>query len=263
MFQELSSDLLELLNKAVKNNINEYAIYVKSNDKGGGYMGDIQFITLVNKTTNETKYFVLKQEPSVGMNFVKPCCQNENYFYKVIWPSLQEFYGKRTGKVFDMVPYCFGTSENGYKKILLENLQTKGFQLHDKTKTLNHEHLEILFKTYGVFHAISMALRVQNNEEFKRFVTTLTSLREMIFINDDFLSLLLIQRLKECRKYFDPITDGGILNKLNEFETNAPARIHEALNDYKKEGVIIHGDCWNNNYLFKYNVSNIFCNSSC
>lgn len=266
MTTNIPEDLLVLLKEAINNNINsendvisDFLIDVVNNDvKGDGFVGDILFVTLTHKKTEEIQELIIKQEKckdGKAIEISKRPFENEIYFYKTIWPVFQKFYRDQTGKSLDLVPNCLSTSNIALKRIILENVTSKGFAMHDKSKAFDENHLVTIFETYGLYHGISFALRELDNEQYKRLVDPLGSIWKDSFSDGQISSKLHSKRVKLIFSYFDESTEKPILQKLKNFEENGAQKVHQAMVYDKYEGVIQHGDCWSNNMMFKYDVS--------
>jgi hypothetical protein len=107
--------------------------------------------------------------------------------------------------------------------IVFENLKKDGYDLWPKKDPVTRRHLEIVVSEYGKFHAISVAMREQQSNKFSE----LTNL-----LGDHF-------------KEFVEATDF-----VNLFEKV----LVEMLENIDGLKVIIHGDCWNNNFMCKFEV---------
>lgn len=255
MADTFSPELNKLLIKFLNDNINEYNLEVTRNKKGDGFASEILFITLTNKKVCNKKHLVLKQQPDTIIEHLVAIYSNETWFYKAVWPSLQKFYMDVSGNIIDFVPKCYGTTDDARNSILMENLRNIGYCLYDKSTPLDVAHFELIFKTYGIFHGISLALKIQNRKEYIRLLTPLIKLRTQIFSEGHFLTKLLIDRFKDSQEYFDPLTESHIIEKLLEYEKNGINLINETWTSNGVQGVITHGDCWSNNMMFKYDVS--------
>lgn len=124
MFSKISSDLLQLLKNVVQEDIEEFNVELMNNEKGEGFVGEILFVTLTHKITREMKEVVIKQEQLKNgeiLSDLSGIFQREVYFYADIWPLLEKYYENVTGKQLSFVPKCLVTSDEGRKRIILEN----------------------------------------------------------------------------------------------------------------------------------------------
>lgn len=258
MSVSISPDLLDLLNSAVHGRISEYSIEVKAFDgKGEGFVGDILYVNLVDKETKEKQFLVVKQQKSYDgkpFEFTAPLFDNEIHFYITIWPTLHKFYQEKTGKVLNIVPHCLATSTTGFKRLVLENLLSKDFVLHDKRKPLNKEHFSLIFNTYGIYHGISMALKEQNIEEYNRLLEPLQPLWKSAYDNESFAGKILKLLSRTCQNLFDEKSEKSVIERLQVYEQEGPKIIKECLQQGGGDGVLLHGDCWSNNNMFRYKV---------
>ncbi|RZC41667.1 EcKinase domain containing protein, partial [Asbolus verrucosus] len=153
----------------------------------------------------------------------------------------------------EYVPKCLKVSIEEHSEMLaLENLKVSGFEVFDKTCFLDHDHISLIFLTYGRFHASSFALRDQQPEEYEKLVGRFSNVYEKL-INDetDFYKKLL--RTHVTRVMIDcliPGEDDEIINKFHKYENDGICRIfEEVVTDSSDYPAILHGDCWSNNMI--------------
>lgn len=257
MFEEIPTDLLKLLKCVVAGSLEEYDVELLNNEKGEGFVGEIIFINLTHKVTREKTHLILKQEQVRNGETVekfRTLCRNELEFYDVIWPFLRNYYKNVSNTIVDFVPKYFGGSNEGRIKIVLENLRQPGYSTYDKSKPFDDDHCQIIFKTYGIYHGISMALRELDNEQYKKLVGDKSNVFAKEF-EKELMRKAFIDRLEESKEYFDPVKDKSILDKLEICKQFELQPLCQLLNEAYPNGVILHGDCWSNNLMFKYDVS--------
>ncbi|KAI4467393.1 hypothetical protein MML48_2g00009469 [Holotrichia oblita] len=190
-----------------------------------------------------------------GGTAFKSVYTNEIYFYERVIPAYMEFLGKNgVTDSFRNVPECYGSAD---KKILaLRNLRSDGYDLCDKKFIGNEEHIELVLKTYAKFHAIGFGYKDQKPELYNKLVEGVVD----IFSNasedlnkqrvegakvliQDFLS-----RLDPRKDKFILDQSQNIVDKLTEFDLSLRTLTYA-------NSILIHGDCWCNNMMFKYTDS--------
>lgn len=261
--EKISSDVVALIKSVVTGDINEFSINVEDfNGKGEGFVGEVLFLCLTNNKTKEKKDIIIKQQRTLNgepLRYTVNAFENEIYFYTDIWPTLEKFYRCATGKLVNFVPKCVGTSRGQLRRIALENLKLEGFVTYDKTNPFDKEHFSKVLEKYGVFHALSMALKVQNVEEFNRLVALLRPVREAEFDDKSFGGKLLKRISHEFQEKFGP-DDEVLIGQLKMYAEFGPKIVNHCHCEGKLNGILLHGDCWSNNFMFKYDVSlSLFC----
>lgn len=259
MTEVFQFELREILNKVVKGTIQDFSIDIENiADQAGGFTGDIFFVTLSKKDTLEKQCVVLKQQKGANgqpFDYTIPFFENEIQFYSRILPELQQFYRDVTGKIFDKVPICHVTSNGPNKRLVLENLLNEKFEGYDKTKFFDEAHFEMIFETYGLYHAISMAFREKKAEKYSILENVLEPMWKTTFQTGSFMSTVLVMTCTEVQKFFEDETEKPLLNKLRLYERQGPEILNDCLWQGRTHCVFIHGDCWSNNLMFKYDVS--------
>lgn len=142
--------------------------------------------------------------------------------------------------------------------IFLEDLSKFSYSMIDKEE-LNVEHILLVMKALGKFHAISFAMKDQQPESFSEIVN---ELQEHVFGHG--------QNLELAEAYNTAAMN--VINSINDDEDapllEAILRLYErdqydlmldCINGSEAEphAVIIHGDMWSNNTMFQFDDTNI------
>nr|CAI5855347.1 unnamed protein product [Callosobruchus analis] len=186
------------------------------------------------------------------------------YMYDQIFPAFEAFQKqKKVQDPFKAYPKCYKCLKV-YKKdvIVLENIKSSGYQLHDKLKCMNLSHTKTVLQEYAKLHALSFALENQNPELFS---TLLDGCTEDLFL--DFLKKPKYQQsindsLQQGVNILKKYDGDDLAAKYARITTDGVNRVIELLEEKNDQRVINHGDCWNNNFMFKYKDANKDCTSS-
>lgn len=157
---------------------------------------------------------------------------------------------------FNEIAKCYRTITTEFEEgLYFEDLKVSGFEMFDRFQDVTIDHVKLVMNTLGKFHAISFALRDQNPKKFNEFKE----------IQDIFLTRKADENL---RNYFVSLTDRAIKTLDEKLHANLIEKVIKlcgnSLMDTMIEcvdgtanepySVLCHGDCWNNNILFKYKV---------
>lgn len=214
-------------------------------------------MTLQNKATNEKLHLVVKQSlPTDNLTAAEMVYRtyfNEIYFYKYIWPTFEKFQESFTSvKQFDKIPKCYAVkSESNKQVILLENLKYTGFDMFKRDEAFSDIHIKLLLKLYGQFHGTSAAFREHSQEEFQKLSNELKDSLKCFF-NMNAMKIFLHLFLTQTNLLLE---DEKIKEKLKIYIEKNSQIACDALEYDGKNPVILHGDCWSNNFLFKFDVS--------
>lgn len=130
------------------------------------------------------------------------------------------------------------------------------YQIRDRKEPLNYEHCVLVMKQYGKLHALSLALRHQNPEEFQKLASHLQS-NLMAGIAKEHMQPSYDMRCDKIMEHLDPEKYSMELEKIKKLKPRCfdimSNKINSSTND--RHAVIIHGDSWINNMLFRYDVS--------
>lgn len=224
------------------------------NEKGEGYLGELNFVTVTDEETKRTLDLVIKKNFTNGPFSLRPQFLNEILMYTEIWPALNQVQAKVEDKfesVTDLLDCCDKEKE---EMIILRNLKNDGFEIYDKKIPLDRKHASKILTELGKFHALSYALKKINNEEYVK----LSKKVENLYYNylGDFSETWVLS-LEVAFKALDSVEDEVLVKYLKNFLTVAEVdkMMKKSIEYNEGNDVILHGDPWTSNALYKYNVN--------
>lgn len=181
--------------------------------------------------------------------------KREIFFYEKLFPTFLDFQEKCGVKnLFRSVPkFYYSSLEYKRETLVLENLKTVGYSMWDRQKPMPESHLKLIMREYGRLHAISFAMKAKNSEIYKELVDNLPEL----FTDQVEMWLESMKNgLSICIKYFDEEKDAEIIKRLEKYLEGLKDLMMKMMVNVVDDvySVILHGDCWCNNLLFKYGV---------
>ncbi|XP_072390748.1 uncharacterized protein [Diabrotica undecimpunctata] len=255
----LPQDVCQLVEKSLNQSLDNLDVTIHvGNKKGEGYIGEIIFASFKNKKTLKEDHLVIKKVFSSDKEetraFLSHSYLNEINFYINIWPAFKTFQKSFIStKLLDVVPKCYGTSSlSGSEKVILENLKFSNYDVHPKKVVVSDALYEEIFKLYGQFHAISFAMKHYQPKEYEKLTEPLHN-NWLGFLNTDLCTRGIIDTFKALEKILELKNEDDLLRKIQPYVKNG-VKIYEEGVKYKGAySVIIHGDCWSNNMMIKYN----------
>ncbi|KAL3277102.1 hypothetical protein HHI36_012460 [Cryptolaemus montrouzieri] len=238
-------------------NIHEYDIQIEGNtEKGENFMGDITFITLIPRNGKEQYNLVVKTATnSQTLRKAMPIestYKRETCMYTKVFPELKNFISSvKSNFELSFVPKILWVCEEKlYETLVMENLKYKGYGSWDKSKPMNVDHILLVMKRIGEFHALSLAFSDQKHEKFKEISTNLTNIwiEFSKFIDTD---ITYGRLLKDVMILFEEAGRIDLVDKFKPIVDNVKYIVTKETPEEDRL-VICHGDCWNNNLLFKY-----------
>ncbi|CAH1119518.1 unnamed protein product [Phaedon cochleariae] len=252
-----NSDILSWIEQSVEHEhfVKQEIVLTGTTGKTEGYSGDIVFAKVIGVDTVgnnrevdlaikiATQNKILREQLS---NLMEECYQREIYVYEKIFPAFEKFQEER--KIidrFNAVPKCYRTFLS--EVIVLENLRTQGYKLHNKGIPMNLQHIELVLSNYAKLHALSFAFRDQKAEEYN--ILTSSYYRHSIQMIEQ-ISEIFKNAKSNVVKHLNEVSRMDLAEKYKEvLENNS---ILDILKDEVEHVVITHGDCHNNNFIFQY-----------
>lgn len=233
--------------------------------KGDNYIGVIYRIT-VKPPKGDTLNIIAKLPPQNAARreqfFARPCFLRESEFYDVIYPMYEKFQAEKGIDVekdgFHYKPACYRSlTEDMNEGLFLEDLKVPGFEMFDRFKEVTKEHVLKVMEALAKFHAISYALKDQKPELLEPY----KDMVDIFFQRDDesmeHIKVWFENLKKQAYAALDTMDNDDLKERARQelkqdFFTQIGASIDgKAAEPYT---VLCHGDCWNNNIMYKYEV---------
>lgn len=171
-------------------------------------------------------------------------------------PTLRKFEQlKGIENGFTEYPKCYRTIDVDLNECLFfEDLSVRGFTIiNRRTEDVTADHVYLVMKTLGKFHAISFALKDQQPEKFNELASMLSE----IFVRreDDHLREFFNKQSEFVFKSVSGEEDAELLAKAKKMYERDVIDVAADCIDLKLIGsatVITHGDAWQNNIMFRY-----------
>lgn len=223
------------------------------------------FATLV--TSVKVKYSLHQQEQSVSYvvkmspdpkkifeGFADTLFKKEVGFYKELSSALSSEL-EDVGEVGLRVPECFYVSgDSGAEMIFLEDLRPRGFRMGDSKKGLDVGHTKLVLQELARFHAASLLLLAKTSNQDLAVKYDFLKMDWTNFGDNarDFVQRFLSFVMNKNADILHLV--GGYKTAEDWLITNS-SRGYEMMEDHLNTvmpfDVICHGDCWNNNILFR------------
>lgn len=181
----------------------------------------------------------------------------EQYTFHQILPAFEKFQSKHVtdaAKMFTNYPKIFSASsqlEDEY--VILEDLSAAGYTNVDRPSALGFDKCVLVLETLARFHAISFAFKDQHFDEFTKLTEHLSEIIFVEPVNDGFISFLK-DNIGYSLTTLDKEKDAEVICKIQEFGEVYAKSMVECCRE-KEDAVILHGDCWISNMMFKQNVN--------
>ncbi|KAH8368473.1 hypothetical protein KR084_012037 [Drosophila pseudotakahashii] len=232
----------------------------RASAKGDNYLGVVWRLQVAPADSQRSLVVKLPPQNRVRRKqfFARPCFLRETAAYEEFLPlaeMIQEKWSIPAEDRFRQHALCVGTRQDEPNEcIVLEDLSCSGFSLHNRFHDLSLEQVRQVIRTYAKLHAITLAAKRQFPERMEKLQ-------------------LLVDIFEQRREdhalgvYFENLKGSALSSLLC---SAADDRYRMRLESYFARGsyfelllplvsgsncepfaVICHGDCWNNNILYK------------
>ncbi|XP_075984377.1 uncharacterized protein LOC142982016 [Anticarsia gemmatalis] len=184
---------------------------------------------------------------------------NEVAFYTKIWPAFLDFQNQwNIHNQFKSIPKCY-LAQNDC--VVLKDLKRDGFVMADRRQGLGLEQCYLVLKQLSHFHALSLAMKAHNPDGFYELLNDKDGVNEVFFLEEN---------TEYYKNYYREATRNAIAMVEQELSGSEDKEVYlekfrrfcseerffhtmvELVTPQEPLAVICHGDCWTNNFLFKY-----------
>ncbi|KAJ8926077.1 hypothetical protein NQ315_009933 [Exocentrus adspersus] len=258
-----SADLATWVQAAMtKEGIRNYKLDVSGNSvKGDGYLGEVTFVEVTPDLGSKRIHLVVKSAKTSDefrqQTPVKEAYERETFMYTRVFPVFEEFQKEFAAEArFDKLARCYGAcSENKKEALIMENLKVAGFEIHDRYAPQNLNHALYVFQNYGKLHAVSLAMKLKEPVLFEKLTRNMTDVMGKFLLQSK-----LVPSLTKCfESAVEVLQRNGredLAGKYRKVKDGLEECLTGYVNPEMAESVILHGDCWNNNMMFKYEGGN-------
>ncbi|KAF5292785.1 hypothetical protein FQA39_LY13830 [Lamprigera yunnana] len=256
-----SEEVKQFINQYLeKLGVNNYTLdIVPAVNRGDNYLGYVARVEVKNADGDVLYNWIVKSAPDNliirATTPIHKMYEREITMYTNVFPAfikLQED-NEVTNHFKSFPKYYTSSTVSPHECIVMEDMKKLGYELKSRQEALNFGHLRLVMKEYGRLHALSFVLRDQRPEEFQKLSESL----EDVTVNEPTIEYMIQKELNTCKKALaslDPVVNKTLYDK---FQNVIPNLKNDVVNLVKssaceKTSVFNHGDCWNNNYLFKY-----------
>lgn len=183
----------------------------------------------------------------------------EAFMYGEVLPTFAAFQKEKGLSLEDgfcEYPKCYGTmddKETDRFVIVMEDLKARGYELFDKFRPADFNHVKLFVESLGKFHAVSFALKDQRPEIFAKFKHLKDIFLQQVEDQPDAMGQMFTFFMDKSIAAFKPEEEAEIkaLTKLKGSIAEELRRTGSGENS-EPFSVVNHGDCWNNNMMYVY-----------
>ncbi|ENN80102.1 hypothetical protein HUJ04_013056 [Dendroctonus ponderosae] len=261
MCDNRQSDLdLWVADFAKKRKISKYQlVHTENTSKGDGYLGVVTFVNVLAE--NGELYNLVIKSAKKGKELrkqtpIQEVFLREMFIYSKVLPTFQDFQLEHAVNTpFENFAKCYTVCrEIEREALILQNLKPLNYEVYDRKKPQNLDHALVVFKGYGKFHALSLALKKQKPALYEDLTRGMSDLMAQFLVQAHMeagFSQDMLEALDMVRK-----DDEKSYRKLELLQLDAVEKyIYKIEKPDDGLSVILHGDCWNNNMMFTYGNS--------
>lgn len=236
-------------------------------NKGDNYLGIVYRIRVKSKVDGSLKLsLVLKSAPQGSERrdqfHVHDLFEREFLFYDEIFPLYKKFQEEKGIDVetegFHHTALSYGSiHEQPFEGIFLEDLTAKSFEMFDRKKELTREHVLRTMEALAKMHALFFAMKDQRSELIEKYKTMEDILIKISNDPDASIRIWIETQNKKAieviKKSNNDDLKSHVLKILND---DIIKQFDDSTNGKNAEpyAILCHGDCWNNNVMYKYKV---------
>ena len=189
-------------------------------------------------------------------NMMGPMFNSEIEFYSTILPKLNKEL-IASGETCLRVPdYFHSVAENGHEVIYLEDLRRAGYKMHDRTVCMDKAHTQLILKELARLHAASVLFfsreGITKANIFQKYPVLAGNFNEFKDMMEETGFNFIKNSLENSAQLVESVPNYEYVVKFLKSKANMDFDEYELLMESSDNFLVIrHGDCWNNNFLFK------------
>lgn len=253
------------LNKvALAEGFSNYKFHIEHGSSvGDGFTGVLLKVTIIENDNSKEINVVVKLPPdnvlrkhAMGAMLL---FEREVFVYSLLLPEFVKFQQEQKLKPdigFYNFPKCYFAEfdkERDDAVIIMEDLRDAGYKLISKSIPIDCEHAKLSFAALGRLHAISFAMKERSPETFEKFKALDDNTKQnldnemitsfMASCLDRAIGVLRDDEVKRKEKMFN--LKENFVSLMKDLTSSTGAEPY---------AVVTHGDCWSNNFMYKYRV---------
>lgn len=184
--------------------------------------------------------------------------KREKLAYQDILPSFANFERMVARSFFNLYPTIQVTSIVPEKEyIILNDLRIEGFEAIERPTPLSFKKCSLVLENLARFHAISFAFKNNDPVNFEKISNQLDEITFGPRPNASFPNIV----NKTCQIFLPKLKEKypEYVDQVEEFSKNYMENMKFCCNSSTEEdAVVLHGDCWISNLMFRKIVRNGF-----
>nr|XP_053644318.1 uncharacterized protein LOC128696924 [Cherax quadricarinatus] len=183
--------------------------------------------------------------------------QKEAGYYLELLPLLNVQLS-HVGREPIRAPHCyFAHITEKEEVIFLEDLRQEGFKMFDRMKGMDKAHAVLVLKELGKLHAASILYQKEASIVLEDKYTYIQKDFHSMLGGDDFKKMLSSQAQNAAEIAERIVGYKKVADWLKDFAPSSMDVFVEQIKRSPPFDVLCHGDCWNNNILFKYDETGV------
>ena len=232
---------------------------------GDNHMGCVTSVIVDYFSEEKVKKtsYIVKLNPCKSANFdamTKVTFEKEIGFYKTVLPLLNAELERANEERLRLPKFFHYIEKDGEEVIYLEDLRNLGYKMLNRKQGMDKDHSELVLVELGRLHAASSLLMSRGKFQGANIIEKFPVLDEAFTAIDEADNDMSLEKL------LSGLMDSGakiaarsegyerVEAFLSDKKSSSREIFYEQLRVAENFKIICHGDCWSNNFLFRYDI---------
>ncbi|CAL4091439.1 unnamed protein product, partial [Meganyctiphanes norvegica] len=233
---------------------------------GDNYAGVVTrvYVTYTHGGTTDKVSYIVKVNPKRNMpsyeTFLHQRFLREGHYFTVFLPEMNQLLEKFNHPALRLSKGYFLSLESCNEILFLEDLRLKGFKMRNRKIGFDKAHGLLVMNELGRLHAASLLKeKYIGADSFEKYGVLNDYVKELM---DDPKQSVTIKawfsgQLDTAIKMLEKVPGySAVVAWLRDLQPRCLEVYYDLLQPTDKFRVIIHGDCWSNNIMFRYDEEN-------